>query len=167
MAGRNYNMQWQNFSDHMKEMFHEAMKSEYLTDVTLVSDDKRKYKAHKLVLSSCSPVFKSIIDDLPTNDSVIYLRGIRHLELEAILQFIYLGLTTFDDKRVNEFLNVASNLEIKELSTKSFVNGQNVPKGVDKVDVSTEESMEEDSIFLVPPKDSIFKLDKLKQTSEK
>ena len=160
-------MQWEKYSDHMRQMLHEAMKSEYLTDVTLVSDDKRKFRAHKLVLSACSPIFKSIIDDLSTNDSVIYLRGIQHSEMESILQFIYLGVTTFNDKRVNEFLNVASNLEIKELSQKLIIDKQKmIQNDVYKHDDNTEDQIEEDSIFLVPPKDSIFKIDKQKQTNE-
>merc|ERR1719342_202001 len=37
-------------------------------------------------------------------------------EIESILQFIYLGQATFYQDRMNEFLNVAKSLEIKELS---------------------------------------------------
>merc|ERR1712126_757327 len=97
-------------------MLHEMMKSNELTDVTLVCDDKKQFKAHKNVLSACSSVFKSIINDLPQNNSVIYLRGIQHQEVETILEFMYLGVATFYQERTNEFLNVAKNLEIKEIS---------------------------------------------------
>merc|ERR1712208_243321 len=92
------------------------MKSDKLTDVTLVYDDKIQFKAHKIVLSACSTVFKSIINDLPQNNSVIYLRGVQHQEMESILEFMYLGVATFYQKRMNEFLNAAKNLEIKEIS---------------------------------------------------
>ena len=88
-------------------MLHEMMKSNDFTDVTLVCDDKRQFKAHKIVLSACSSVFKSIINDLPHNNSVIYLRGIQHEEMESILEFMYLGVATFYQERMNEFLNVA------------------------------------------------------------
>jgi len=111
-----YNLTWQLYTDHLREMLHEMMKSNELTDVTLVCDDKTKFKAHKIVLSACSSVFKSIINDLPTNSSVIYLRGIQHQELETILQFMYLGVATCSQERMNEFLNVAKNLELKEIS---------------------------------------------------
>ena len=89
------NLDWNTYSDHLREMLHEMMKSKELTDVTLVCDDKIQLKAHKIVLSACSSVFKSIINDLSQNCSVIYLRGIQHQEMESILEFIYLGAASF------------------------------------------------------------------------
>ena len=61
-------------------------------------------------------MFESIIKDLPQNNSTIYLRGIQHQEMESILEFMYLGVATFYQERMNEFLNVAKNLEGKEIS---------------------------------------------------
>ena len=111
------NINWHSYSDHLREMLHEMMKTNELTDVTLVSDDKIQFKAHRIVLSACSSVFKSIINDLPQNHSVIYLRGIQHQEIESILEFVYLGVATFYKERINQFLDVAKNLKIKEIST--------------------------------------------------
>ena len=92
----------------------------------MVCDDKRQFKAHKTVLSACSSVFKSIIKDLPQNSSVIYLRGIQHQEMESILEFMYLGVATFYQDRMNEFLNVAKNLEIKEISKDVEFENENI-----------------------------------------
>ena len=110
------NLEWNSYTDHLRNMLHEMMKSNDLTDVTLVCDDKRQFKAHKIVLSACSAVFKSIISDLSLNNSVIYLRGVHHQEMYAILEFIYLGATTFYQERMNEFIKVATSLEIKEIN---------------------------------------------------
>ena len=115
MHQEKYNLNWHTYSDHLREMLHEMMKSNELTDVTLISDDKKHFKAHKIVLTACSPVFKSIINELPQNSSVIYLRGIQHQEMESILEFIYLGAATFSVERMGEFLEVAKDLEIKEI----------------------------------------------------
>ena len=65
---------------------------------------------------TCSEVFKDIIKGLPLSNSVIYLRGIKHQEMESILQFMYLGEATFHQDKMNELLNVAKNLKIKVLS---------------------------------------------------
>merc|ERR1712002_1320174 len=93
------------------------MNSHKSADVTLVCNDKTKFKAHKFVLSACSPVFQSIIDDLPYKEySFIYLRGVQPQEMKSILQFMYLGQATFYQDRMIEFLEVAKNLEIKEIS---------------------------------------------------
>ena len=96
--------------------------SKELTDVTLVCDDKQQFKAHKLVLSACSSVFKSIINDLPEKSSVIYLKGINHQEMESILEFMYLGVATFYQQRMTEFFDVAKSLEIKEISKPLMFN---------------------------------------------
>ena len=87
MSQEKYNLNWHTYSDHLREMLHEMMKSNELTDVTLVCDDKKQFKAHKIVLSACSSALKIIIDDLPEYNSVIYLRGIQHQEIEKWSQF--------------------------------------------------------------------------------
>ena len=66
---------WYNYSDHLKKMIQNLKKSQLFTDVTLVSDDKKQIKAHKFVLTACSTVFQNIIESLPENSSIIYLRG--------------------------------------------------------------------------------------------
>ena len=128
MNQEKYNLKWRTYSDHLRKMLHEMMKSNELTDVTLVCDDNTQFKAHKIVLSACSLVFKSIINNLSQNCSVIYLRGIQHQEMESILEFMYLGVATFYQERMNEFLDAAKNLEIKEISNnvefdEKFVEG--------------------------------------------
>ena len=131
------NLSWHTYSDHLKDMLHEMMTSNELTDVTLVCDDKKTFKAHKIVLSACSSVFKSIIEDLPHNNATIYLRGIQHQEMESILEFMYLGVATFYQDRMNEFLNVAKNLEFKEIS--KDVEFEDVKKNEQEQDSSLSE----------------------------
>ena len=131
MSEERCNLKWNSHTDYLREMLHYMMKSEQLTDVTLVCDDRRKFKAHKIVLSACSPVFKDIIHDLPLNDSVIYLRGVQHQEIESIIEFMYLGEATFQQERMNEFLSVAKNLEIKEISKSTEYSSTDQEIGVE------------------------------------
>ena len=115
MNQEKFNLTWHTYTDHLKEMLRDMMSSNELTDVTLVSEDKKHFKAHKVVLSACSLVVKSIGDsDMP--NSIIYLRGIQSHEIESILQFIYLGEATLYQERMNEFLDVAKSLQVKEIS---------------------------------------------------
>ena len=109
-----FNLTWHTFSSHGQELFRDLMESQEFSDVTLVSDDQHQYKVHKFILSACSTVFRKILNSNPHNSS-IYLRGIHHDDLESILQFIYLGEASFYHERMNEFLNVAKNLYIKEI----------------------------------------------------
>ena len=109
-----FNLIWQTFPLHGKNLFQQLMETGKYSDVTLVSDDQHIFKAHKFVLSSCSTFFETIFDNNPNNTSV-YLRGVNQEELNSILQFIYLGKTTLFQERMNLFMNVAKDLKIKEI----------------------------------------------------
>ena len=63
MNQEKFNLRWHTYKDHLRDMLHDMKSSNELTDVTLVSDDKIHFKAHKVVFKSCSPVFKSIVSD--------------------------------------------------------------------------------------------------------
>ena len=108
------NLTWQTVSSHRKDMFRHLMETQAFSDVTLVSDDQHQFRVHKFILSSCSSVFHTLLENSPQN-LTIYLRGIHHEDLQSILQFIYLGEATFYQKRKNEFLNIAKDLKIKEI----------------------------------------------------
>merc|ERR1711923_369860 len=107
---------WNSFSEHLLWIFKDLYENESHSDVTLVSDDQTQFKAHKIVLSACSPVFKKIIDNNPSQHPLIYLRGIHSYEMESILQFMYLGEGKFYYERMEEFLKIAKDLEVKEIS---------------------------------------------------
>ena len=66
-----FDLIWHTFKDHLKEIMQHLLQSNESTDVTLVCEDRTKFKAHKFVLNACSPVFQSIINELPQKDPVI------------------------------------------------------------------------------------------------
>ena len=118
--GEKFTLTWHTFSTHGQELFKNLLETQDFADLILISEDQKQFKVHKFILSACSTVFKKILTSNPLNTS-IYLQGIHHEELESILQFIYLGEVTFYHERMNEFLNVAKNLDIKEIG-KNVVN---------------------------------------------
>ena len=111
-----YNLTWHTYSDHLREMLKNLLKENYQSDVTLVSDDKKQVRAHKIVLSACSTVLKDKIDNVTQNDPIIFLNGIQHQEVKNLVQFMYLGETKLCKKRMNKFLDAAKSLEVKEIS---------------------------------------------------
>ena len=112
MQEDNYQIQWTEYSDHFQNSLHSMLISNELTDVTLVCDDKKVLKAHKLVLSTCSSVFRTIIQSMPGNNSLIYLRGIHHQDMESILQYMYIGGAEVKKEKLDDFLKLATNLEL-------------------------------------------------------
>ena len=69
-------------------------------------------------------MFETILENT-SNEPIIYLKDIKHQEMESILQFMYLGKASFYQERMKEFLDVAKNLEVKELSKGVEVDEEN------------------------------------------
>ena len=120
--GDKFNLIWHAFKPHGRDLLKNLIVTQEFADVTLVSEDQHQYNVHKLILSAYSTVFKNILNSNPVSTS-IYLMGVHHDELESILKFIYLGEATFHQKRVNELLNLAMNLDIKGIN-KNVIEGK-------------------------------------------
>ena len=135
-----YNLTWHTYTDHLREMMRSLVTDTAFADVTLISEDKKYMKAHKNVLSFCSPTFKEIFT-LDHSSSVIYLRGVNHSELESILLFIYLGEATFPPDRMNDFFSAGKSLQIKEL-TNDF-EPENVPTSTQENKLVAEEELQQ------------------------
>ena len=112
-----HTLTWNRYSDHLREMVNEMMTSSQFADVTLVTDDKQLIRAHRNILSACSPVFKHILNlDSSIANPVIYLRGIQNSEMVSIMQFIYQGKVSFNFFQISKFLisdkieNISKNL---------------------------------------------------------
>lgn len=119
-SSEKYNFKWNSFSDHALNLMRDMLLSPSYADVTLVCDDGKPIRAHKTILRACSSVFNDILElSAPPNSShqpvVIFLRGIKHSEMEPLIDLIYTGSATFEKERLIEFLLVAKNLQIKDL----------------------------------------------------
>ena len=114
------NLHWDSFMEYGKDMFKELLETEKFSDV-LISDDQHQFRIHKFILSAHSSVFESMISN-NQNNSLIYLRRVKHEELESILQYIYLGEATLYAERVSEFFNIAKDLKIKEIGNNEILD---------------------------------------------
>ena len=154
-----YTLNWHTFSEHLQVMFKDLYQEGRHTDVTLVSDDQTQFKAHKIVLSACSPVFKKIIDSNPSQHPLIYLRGVQSYEVESILQFMYLGEGRFYHERMGEFIKVAQDLEVKEIS-----DGVEMGSGEEDVSVvEDEEPLEEEIKLACTPESDLEAKEQVKE----
>ena len=115
---------WHSYSDHLKEMMHILKTDDTFTDVTLVSDDGRKIRAHKAVLGASSPIMKDMMTRKDTN--IVGLEGISLEEIDSILQFIYLGEAKLKPDRMEQFLDAAQKLKVKELFKESGMDFEKI-----------------------------------------
>ena len=109
---KKYILTWESFSDHLQTVFAELYQDADYSDIILVSDDEKEFKANRFVLYACSPVLKNLSD---TNLSHYKLEGIQGQELESILEFMYLGNANVCQERMEEFIKAAKDLQIKEI----------------------------------------------------
>ena len=136
---------WSNFPSFVINLFKNLHKNHEFTDVTLITDDQHQFKVHKLILSINSSVFSKIFTSNPVSKSV-FLTGISHVELEKILQFIYLGEVSFPHEQKDKFLNVAKYLGITQVYKNDkegnwFING---PKQISRpIGISNKEAPED------------------------
>ena len=60
-------MKWDSFESHLLSSNYDLYHTKQFADVTLVSDDLVTFPAHKIVLSTSSKIFKSLLA-ISTND---------------------------------------------------------------------------------------------------
>merc|ERR1712129_76529 len=95
--------------------FQELRIAEELFDVTLACEDQT-IEAHKVVLSACSPFFRSVFKKMKEKQPFIYLKGVMHKDLVALLDYIYTGETQVRAEDVNRFIEVGREMKVKGLA---------------------------------------------------
>ena len=82
-------LKWNDYQLNWNRSLSELRKTTDLSDVTLISDDKVKFPAHKIILSACSNMFKFIFKDNTHANPILYLGGVSSVNLGFILDYIY------------------------------------------------------------------------------
>ena len=80
MTNEKFTLNWRSYANHFQEVLGNLFDTGESSDVTLVCDDQVKFKAHKFILKSCSPVFENILNETKDSKSVVYLRGVNQSE---------------------------------------------------------------------------------------
>ena len=127
-----FNLTWKTFGKHLSQTVQDLLVDDKFANVTLVCDDQRQLRAHKFILSACSPVFRSVLMNNSTETNpLIILRGIKYQDMRDILQFMYQGETSVTKKRMKDFMKAAEELEVKIISKKHRAKKDKAPEIVD------------------------------------
>ena len=110
-----FSLKWNDYQSNWNKALNELRKDTDLSDVTLISDDKVKFSAHKILLSSCSSLFKFILRSNTQAKPLLYLGGVDSVNLGFILDYIYHGEVNIFQEQVDSFLESAQKLEIHGL----------------------------------------------------
>ena len=119
MAQELVRLNWNKFQESALETFKNLWSSGDFADVTLACADGQHVRAHKVILSSCSPFFKNILLQNAHQHPLIYMKGIEFRYLKSLVEFVYSGEVNIEKDNLNMFLDTADELQIAGL-TKSL-----------------------------------------------
>ena len=109
-------VKWEDFQINISASFEELRAGNDFADVTLACEDQ-DFEVHKLVLSASSPVLKALLQRTKKQTQpMIYMRGMLAKDLEALMDFIYLGEAKIFQANLPTFLAIAEELQVKGLS---------------------------------------------------
>ena len=127
MTDERLRLKWNDFRDIVQASFAELRTDTDFTDVTLACEDQ-SIKAHKVVLSACSPFFKKLLKMNPHPLPLIYMRGLKSSNLTAIVDFIYLGEANVFQDQLGSFLALAEELQLEGLDGSSEEKAPEFPR---------------------------------------
>ncbi|XP_058130357.1 modifier of mdg4-like isoform X8 [Anopheles ziemanni] len=111
-----FSLCWNNFNTNLSAGFHESLLRGDLVDVTLAAEGQL-VKAHRLILSVCSPYFRKMLTQVPaTQHAFIFLKDVSHSALKDLIQFMYCGEVNVKQDALPAFISTAEALQIKGLT---------------------------------------------------
>lgn len=92
---------------------HALLEQENLIDVILVVE-REEFKAHKVVLASCSDYFRAMFTDnmIEAHKKRIHLNHMKRTSFRLVFEYIYTGKIILSLANVQDVLEVASYLQI-------------------------------------------------------
>ncbi|CAH0715245.1 unnamed protein product, partial [Brenthis ino] len=108
-------LRWNNYQSSITSAFENLRDDEDFVDVTLACDGK-SLKAHRVVLSACSPYFRELLKSTPCKHPVIVLQDVAFADLLALVEFIYHGEVNVHQRSLSSFLKTAEVLRVSGLT---------------------------------------------------
>jgi len=115
MTSEKFCLRWNDFERNISGAFREIRDDKDFFDITLACEEEQ-IQAHKVILSACSPFFKKVLHKHPHAHPLLYLKGVKFQDLEAVLNFMYHGEVNVAQEELNSFLQVAEDLRVKGLT---------------------------------------------------
>ncbi|XP_043199694.1 protein bric-a-brac 2-like isoform X3 [Amphibalanus amphitrite] len=115
MDSQKFCLKWDGFQSSVTSVFDHLRRDGELVDITLCCEGQR-VKAHRMMLSACSPYFRELLKDNPCQQMVFFLKDTSAEDLSAIIEFMYKGSVNVSQTQLASFIRTAEMLQIKGLS---------------------------------------------------
>ncbi|XP_026809130.1 zinc finger protein 572-like isoform X2 [Rhopalosiphum maidis] len=123
VGNKSFHLRWNNHLENLRALFECLFNEQILVDVTIACQDGL-LRAHKLILSACSPYFETIFQENPCKHPTVIMRGVTLHEMQSLCQYMYVGSVEVQENSLSSLLKVARELQIKGLSEKTVSNDQ-------------------------------------------
>ncbi|XP_037811811.1 longitudinals lacking protein, isoforms H/M/V isoform X3 [Lucilia sericata] len=120
-------LRWNNHQSTLISVFDTLLENETLVDCTLAAEGKF-LKAHKVVLSACSPYFATLLQEQYDKHPIFILKDVKYQELRAMMDYMYRGEVNISQDQLAALLKAAESLQIKGLSDNRSGGGTTAPK---------------------------------------
>jgi len=107
-------LEWDHFRENMIRSIESFRETDF-SDVILACQD-RQVMSHKLVLAASSPLFHEMLVKHPHPQPLLFLKGVEFLDLKALLSFMYSGEVELEQGRLDSFLQLGQELQVKGLT---------------------------------------------------
>ena len=108
-------LKWNDYQDNVNSAFASLREENDFADVTLACEDGQQVEAHKVILAASSPFFQNLLKKNKHPHPLIYMKGIKHEILLAVVDFLYLGEANVFQESLDSFLEIAEELRLKGL----------------------------------------------------
>ena len=108
-------LQWNDYQENVKNAFASLRGVTDFVDVTLACEDGNQIEAHKVILAASSPFFENILKKNKNSHPLIYMRGVKSIDLLAMVDFLYHGEANVFQENLDSFLCIAEELQLKGL----------------------------------------------------
>jgi len=115
MTQEEFLLKW---NDHHASFFtivEDLCRTEQLCDVTLACGGQ-VFETHKLILSVCSPYFRTLLNSRPDKHPIVYLKDVNPKHLEQLLSYMYRGEINVLQEDLGPLIETARGLQIKGLA---------------------------------------------------
>ncbi|XP_045602530.1 broad-complex core protein isoforms 1/2/3/4/5 isoform X2 [Procambarus clarkii] len=115
MDGELLALQWMEHSRIFSQAIGSLRGKAAYTDATLACEG-HFFQVHKFVLSTCSEYFNDIFEWTPCVNPVVVLNNVSCKELEALLDFMYIGEVNVKETQIPDIMHAAECMRIRGLS---------------------------------------------------
>ena len=105
-------LSWSDFEKCTPSYFRQLWNDQDFTDVTLATVDGHQLNTHKVIISSCSPLFENILKKNKHPNPLIYFKDLKYRDLERVLKFMYLGEVEVPEEDLQDFLVAGTELKV-------------------------------------------------------